>query len=138
MRVSKKCLMGLIVEYLRKHRRQFDICKRLSRGLGFTNELYEFLKKFSAVNKTCNFIQIGSNDGLANDPLREFVLSKRWKGILVEPVPYLFDRLIDNYKGIDGLYFEKGSSLCRARQYNLMDNSEEKLAGLPLWEISYK
>lgn len=44
------------------------------------------------------FVQIGSNDGLQNDPLHK-VLEKResWIGLFVEPVPYLFDRLRRNY-----------------------------------------
>lgn len=49
------------------------------------------------------FVQIGSNDGEHDDPLRPFILAGQWKGILVEPVPYLFQRLRNNYRGRPGI-----------------------------------
>ena len=54
------------------------------------------------------FIQIGSNDGISNDPLHVHIIQNyHWRGVLVEPVPYLFARLIENYKDYyDRLYFE--------------------------------
>jgi FkbM family methyltransferase len=42
-------------------------------------------------------VQVGAHDGTAIDPLREELLCRRWRGILVEPVPYVFDRLKANY-----------------------------------------
>lgn len=53
------------------------------------------------------FIQVGANDGLTSDPIRNLILKHRsWKGICIEPVPYLFDRLKQNYAHRDGLIFE--------------------------------
>jgi len=52
------------------------------------------------------FIQIGSNNGLSGDPIRKFIISCRWRGILIEPVRHLFDRLLVNYKNQPGLSFE--------------------------------
>lgn len=43
------------------------------------------------------FVQIGSNDGSKHDPLRATFLRTRWTGVLVEPVPYVFERLRANY-----------------------------------------
>ena len=44
------------------------------------------------------FIQIGSNDGIAADPLREFIVgSAKWHGVFVEPVPQIFAQLQRNY-----------------------------------------
>ncbi len=43
------------------------------------------------------FIQIGSHDGRAGDPLWTFRRYRNWRGILVEPVDYLFHRLVQNY-----------------------------------------
>lgn len=43
------------------------------------------------------FIQIGANDAAHNDPLRPYVESHRWRGVLVEPVPYVFERLRNRY-----------------------------------------
>jgi FkbM family methyltransferase len=51
------------------------------------------------------FVQIGSCDGKANDPLHEVIRSCHWSGILVEPMPWLFEQLVANYEGVSGLRF---------------------------------
>jgi len=44
------------------------------------------------------FIQIGSNDGKSSgDPLWTFRRYRNWGGLLVEPVDYVFRRLVQNY-----------------------------------------
>lgn len=43
------------------------------------------------------FVQVGSNDGVTNDPLWTFRRYRKWGGILVEPVEYVFQRLSRNY-----------------------------------------
>jgi FkbM family methyltransferase len=52
------------------------------------------------------FIQIGANDGFTNDKLRYYVDLYKWQGILVEPVPYVFNRLKINYQYRPSLIFE--------------------------------
>lgn len=52
------------------------------------------------------YVQIGANDANHDDPLRHFVLRHRWRGVLVEPVPYVFERLQRNYAGRDHLTLE--------------------------------
>ena len=52
------------------------------------------------------FVQIGANDGVVHDPLYHHVVSHRWRGILVEPVKFYFDRLTRNYADNDRLIFE--------------------------------
>lgn len=52
------------------------------------------------------FIQIGSNDGVSGDPINSYVTKYKWAGILVEPVRYLFQELIKNYRGENNLVFE--------------------------------
>lgn len=44
------------------------------------------------------FVQVGAHDGTQLDPLRESILGARWSGIMVEPVPYVFDRLAARYR----------------------------------------
>lgn len=56
-----------------------------------------------------SFIQIGAHDGLSSDPLRPYILKHRWTGILVEPQPELFKRLVENYEGNMRLTFENGA-----------------------------
>lgn len=43
------------------------------------------------------FVQVGAHDGTQLDPLREAILGSRWRGIMVEPVPYVFARLAARY-----------------------------------------
>lgn len=53
------------------------------------------------------FLNIGANDGLSGDPVREFIILNGWKGVLVEPVPHVYERLRRSYAGVAGLRFEK-------------------------------
>lgn len=50
-----------------------------------------------SANDVC-FVQIGSNDGFTNDPLVRHSLSRGWRGVLVEPVPYVFRRLRERHR----------------------------------------
>ena len=52
------------------------------------------------------FIQIGSNDGVTKDPIHKYIIKYNWKGILIEPVKYIFENLVKNYKNQKNLYFE--------------------------------
>jgi len=55
------------------------------------------------------FVQIGSNDGVIHDPLHQVVRTCRWSGVLVEPVPAMYERLVANYEGVAGLAFENAA-----------------------------
>jgi FkbM family methyltransferase len=52
------------------------------------------------------FVQIGANDGIRHDPLRELVLKYHLPGVLVEPLPDLFTSLQANYAAEPQLRFE--------------------------------
>lgn len=43
------------------------------------------------------FVQVGANDGKYVDPLRKYVVKYDWRGVLVEPQPNVFARLLTNY-----------------------------------------
>ena len=51
------------------------------------------------------FLQIGANDGGEGDPIRPYILRYGWSGVLVEPQPETFSRLVKNYDGVAGLEF---------------------------------
>jgi FkbM family methyltransferase len=55
------------------------------------------------------FVQIGSNDGVIHDPLHSVVRTCGWSGVLVEPLPPLYERLVANYEGVPGLAFENAA-----------------------------
>jgi FkbM family methyltransferase len=60
-----------------------------------------------AAGRTIRFVQIGANDGVFQDPIRDLVVKHRLRGVLVEPLPDLFARLRANYNGQPGLAFEQ-------------------------------
>jgi FkbM family methyltransferase len=55
----------------------------------------------------CFFIEVGANDGKYLDPLYPYVVKNNWSGILVEPNPFVFEELKNNYKNTNNLFFEK-------------------------------
>ncbi len=59
-----------------------------------------------AENKNFFFVQVGANDGIHDDPLRKLVLEHHLAGLLVEPLPDFFDKLVANYSDCPGLIFE--------------------------------
>jgi len=61
---------------------------------------------YSSEKKDLFFIQIGACDGVRADPINKFINRDQWSGILVEPVKYLFDELVINYKNSKNLIFE--------------------------------
>lgn len=83
------------------------------------------------------FIQIGSNDGKTGDPIYKFV-SKRenWRGVLVEPISYLHERLKKNYSHRNDLKFEKviiTNKRGKIPFYYVSNRAEKKLNDLPEW-----
>jgi FkbM family methyltransferase len=61
-----------------------------------------------AANKPVRFLQIGSNDGRFGDPLVRLIKMRgNWSGIFVEPVPYSFERLKQNYGTSEKFVFEQ-------------------------------
>ncbi len=61
---------------------------------GISLVLDDFARKRSDVR----FLQIGSCDGKAGDPIREHIMSRCWRGVVVEPVPENFRRLQETYR----------------------------------------
>ena len=57
-------------------------------------------------NKIKNFIKIGSNDGLKNDPFGEMILQFNWNGIMVEPFEPNYKKLRENFGNQQNLVLE--------------------------------
>lgn len=51
------------------------------------------------------FVQVGSNDGRTGDPLHRTIMSRPVAGVLIEPIPRLFEQLQHTYEGKHGLEF---------------------------------
>jgi FkbM family methyltransferase len=78
------------------------------------------------------FLQIGANDGIRADPIRQKVLDHHWSGLLVEPVPALFAALQKNYAGYAGLQFVNAAIDHQAGERPIF-LLQPSLPGLPDW-----
>lgn len=66
----------------------------------YLTNLDYILQQYAELRKSdVFFINIGANDGIIEDPIAKYIKQYRWKGIMVEPVGYLFERLKQNYQG---------------------------------------
>lgn len=72
-------------------------------------QIDQMLERYLENKGTIQFIQIGANDGVANDRLNQWIRRGNWQGILVEPVPYIFNQLKNNYSNHNNLQFENAA-----------------------------
>jgi FkbM family methyltransferase len=96
----------------------------------------KLLRSFADVYPHAFFVEIGSNDGEQHDHLRPFILSLPWRGVMVEPVPYVFERLRQNYEAYGRIALENvavGDEDGRMPFYHLVEPSSEDLGSLPDW-----
>jgi FkbM family methyltransferase len=92
----------------------------------------EWLSCIFGNRKGVFFLQIGANDGASDDSIYPFVRINSWRGILVEPVKYLFDRLIANYSGVNGVAFEN-KALTEHDGKQIFYRLKETADALPGW-----
>jgi FkbM family methyltransferase len=59
------------------------------------------LRAFAREYPEAFFVEVGANDGQEDDQLRPYILKRAWRGIMVEPVPWIFERLRANYGHLD-------------------------------------
>jgi FkbM family methyltransferase len=93
--------------------RRYRVVQRLSRLLPDSlrgnyedNPIAERLHGFAQRRGAVFFVQVGSHDAQAGDPISLYVKRDGWRGILVEPVPEIFARLRAFYGDLPGLSFE--------------------------------
>jgi len=79
------------------------------------------------------FIEIGANDGDQHDHLRAVILSHSWRGIMVEPVPYVFARLERNYAGQPGIVTDNVAVAERDGTLPFYHLAESGDTRLPAW-----
>lgn len=60
--------------------------------------LEQIVCAYARLRPTATFVQVGAHDGTQLDPLREAILGSSWRGVMVEPVPYVFERLHARYR----------------------------------------
>ncbi len=81
-------------------------------------------------------LEIGANDGVKTDPVREFIVKNNWSAILVEPVASSYNRLLENYADHERAKCCKVAITARSGPIvmNLIDPSKMGIDGLdPQW-----
>jgi FkbM family methyltransferase len=88
-----------LMDFIKTRPYLFDIAKRVYRTLpSKKDDTYKFFANVSkSRSRHVTFVQIGASDGLRWDPIREHIVRDGWKGILVEPLPTIFEVLKYNY-----------------------------------------
>jgi len=83
------------------------------------------------------FVKVGANDGVTGDPVSDIFLSEtRWKGLLIEPVPFCFQRLAANFSDSQRFSLEQvaiGQSEGIATFYYVDLKASETIPDLPDW-----
>jgi FkbM family methyltransferase len=119
------------VRALRAARAARDL-RRLQARLAGPQILEAFAERYPAAF----FVEIGANDGEQHDHLRPIIASRPWRGIMVEPVPYVFARLHDNYGGFANIVLENSAIADRDGElpfYHLRQAEDPAAHGLPRW-----
>ncbi|MBA2505361.1 MAG: FkbM family methyltransferase [Thermoleophilaceae bacterium] len=94
------------------------------------------LRAFAAAHPDAVFVEIGSNDGEQHDHLRPHILATRWRGVMVEPVPYVFERLRGNYGHLDRVALENAAVAAQDGElpfFHLAEAAPEEREQLPEW-----
>jgi FkbM family methyltransferase len=96
----------------------------------------ELLTAFADAHPDAFFVEIGSHDGQHHDHLKPFIERHGWRGVMVEPVPYVFARLHAHYGANAGLTLVNVAIADRDGTlplYHLRDATPEERAHLPWW-----
>jgi len=96
----------------------------------------KLLRVFGDAYPDAFFIEIGANAGDHSDHLQPFIRSSRWTGLMVEPVPYVFERLRRNYAGLGRVTFENAAIADRDGRipfYHLREIEPEERDRVPSW-----
>lgn len=88
--------------------RYFALSDRLAAASPGYARSYEFwlqtvLHALARLAPDLAFVQVGGMDGKRYDPVYAFIKHYRWRGLILEPLPDLFEALSRNYAGCDGV-----------------------------------
>lgn len=109
-------------------------------GLQHPHKYYDppdrWLRSITAEWFEATVVQIGSNDGVAGDPLHAIMVRRpRWRALLVEPVPHIFEELVVNKAGLPNVVCENVAISDGSEQtfYAVDPAAEQALPDLPEW-----
>jgi FkbM family methyltransferase len=86
---------------------------RFALGLYF-DDLEKVLHALSRDRRDVFVIQVGACEAAVGDPLGWFLRARSWRGVLVEPVPYLFERMQHNCTDLPGVRLENSAIAAEA------------------------
>jgi len=72
-----------------------------------TNNLFDIVLSKALIRNKDDFVlvQLGANDGITNDPIHNFIRNNNLTGLLVEPLPDVHKKLVQNYNDKTDLRF---------------------------------
>lgn len=133
-------LMDQIVDRVERHLPQSSNLRRPLRRIRtrFPSEKYQdpvnrALLLFARSHPDATFFQVGAHDGHEQDPLWRHIQSRRWSGVMIEPVPYVFARLEALYGGDPRIALENvaiAPTEGKATLYHIPESAEKDL---PPW-----
>lgn len=88
---------------------------------------------FGDLNREATFIEIGANDGVLFDPLRPYIERYEWRGVLVEPIPHIFERLRERYERHSRIRLERAAIASADGRRSMYYVREPGAAGTPKW-----
>lgn len=93
------------------------------------------LQAFAEEYPRATFVEIGANDGQRLDPLSNYIVKDDWTGVMVEPVPYVFERLRRHFEGNGRIAVENAAIADREGSrpfYHLAEAAGDE-GGAPIW-----
>jgi FkbM family methyltransferase len=83
------------------------------------------------------FVKVGASDGITDDPCSDLLLANtNWRGLLIEPVPYCFDRLKANFQDSRRFSLEQvaiGAPAGEGSFYYVDAKAIQSIPNLPAW-----
>src|SRR4051812_39591630 len=86
--------------------RDLEITKRLPENGPVLPVFRLLIERVVSTEGKGYIFQVGANDGVIHDPVREIISDLSLPAILVEPLPDLFERLLKNYEAAKDIKFE--------------------------------
>jgi FkbM family methyltransferase len=94
----------------------------------------KLLKQFAELYPRAFFVEIGANDGQSFDQIGPLLADHEWRGIMVEPVPYMFEKLRATYAQYAGVACENAAIADRDGRmpfFHFAEAAPEERASLP-------
>lgn len=128
--VKSAPLVGDLVKLLRKKINRIEQARQR-----FNTNLFRILcAELPQIISNPVFVKVGAHDGITGDPCSDILIADaRWKGLLIEPVPYLFARLKENFSNSARFALEQvavGPKASRATFYCMAAGAKESLPDL--------